>query len=84
MQTHAGVDLQPRRDRRFHLMETMRRDFRIMPQLAITAEQASRLWTLDRETCRHLLEGLVQEGFLRRRDGRYAVPGAFNPFPTGC
>lgn len=83
MELHTRTNLELRRDRHADLMQIVMRDFRIMPQLCLTADQGGRLWTIDRESCRSLLERLVQDGFLRRGfDGRYSVPGAFRPWPA--
>lgn len=58
------------------LLSVIRRDFRVLPQLALTVEQAGRLWAIAPDTGRQLLDSLVEEGFLtRRRDGRYGMPG---------
>ena len=49
--------------------EALRRaqaDFREMPGLRLTIDQAKRLWTLDRETCATVLSVLVASGFLSR------------------
>ena len=35
-----------------------------MPGLALTLQQAQRLWALDQETCEAALRGLVRTGFL--------------------
>lgn len=37
------------------------------PGLKLTRPQAQRLWGMDRETCDHVLEHMVQSRFLRRR-----------------
>ncbi|HKT79111.1 MAG TPA: hypothetical protein VJP86_02740 [Vicinamibacterales bacterium] len=37
-----------------------------MPGLKLTEAQARRLWTLDGNTCRTILETLIQRGFLKR------------------
>ncbi len=51
----------------------IRGEYREMPGLRLKPEQAMRLWSLDRATCEHALDDLVQEGFLQRDDtGRYA------------
>jgi hypothetical protein len=43
-----------------------------MPGLRLTCEQAQRLWGIDRETCRGLLDELVASRFLGlTRDGQY-------------
>jgi DNA-binding IclR family transcriptional regulator len=47
-------------------------EFLEMPGLRLQPEQARRLWGLDAQTCSHLLQALVDEGFLcRRADGTY-------------
>jgi hypothetical protein len=52
--------------------QRMRRDFRVLPGLALTFAQARRLWALHEHACRELLDTLVVEGFLCvRSDGRY-------------
>lgn len=56
--TNANIAAQLRR---------MRGEFREMPGLRLSLEQAQRLWGLDREVCACLLGMLVDEGFLRRR-----------------
>jgi len=51
----------------------IRGEFREMPGMRLKAEQAMRLWSIDRATCLQALDDLVQEGFLQRDDaGRYA------------
>ena len=52
--------------------QRMRRDYRVLPGLALTLAQARRLWALHENACRELLDALVAEGFLRvRSDSRY-------------
>jgi hypothetical protein len=52
--------------------QRMRRDFRLLPGLALTVVQARRLWALHEHACRELLDTLVAEGFLCvRSDARY-------------
>jgi hypothetical protein len=47
-------------------------EYREMPGLQLTLAQASRLWSLDRETCRDVLQELAASGFLQATaDGRY-------------
>jgi hypothetical protein len=56
-----------------------------MPGLRLKREQAQRLWGLDGATCEHLLDMLVENGFLCRHvDGRYARAGdgALRPLPA--
>jgi Fic family protein len=44
-----------------------------MPGLRLTCAQAQRLWGLDQQTCQTVLESLINDGFLQRRDdGLYA------------
>ena len=45
-------------------MARARAEFLEMPGLKLTMEQAARLWSLDRETCRAVLLALVKLGFL--------------------
>jgi hypothetical protein len=58
-------------------------EFLEMPGLRLSCQQAQRLWGLDEQTCRELLEFLVEARFLNRRangmytriaDGRAACP----------
>jgi hypothetical protein len=52
----------------------IRRDFGLLPGLALTLPQARRLWALEERTCRAMLDPLVAEGFLRvRSDARYVT-----------
>jgi hypothetical protein len=52
--------------------QRMRRDFRVLPGLALTFAQARRLWALHENACRESLDTLVAEGFLCvRSDARY-------------
>lgn len=39
-----------------------------MPGLRLTCAQAQRLWGLDQQTCVAILESLISDGFLQRRD----------------
>lgn len=51
-------------------------EFREMPGLRLTREQARRLWGLEHATCDELLAALVASGFLTLMpDGRYARVG---------
>ena len=46
-------------------------EYREMPGLALTFDQAQRLWGCDARTCRAVVELLVTRGVLRwSRDGR--------------
>lgn len=54
------------------LMQRVRSEFREMPGLRLTEDQAMKLWSLDRTTCRDLLNSLVAVHFLALdRHGRY-------------
>jgi hypothetical protein len=45
-------------------------EYREMPGLALTLEQAERLWGCERRTCLRVVEILIKEGLLRwSRDG---------------
>jgi len=46
------------------LIHRVQSEYREMPGLCLTLEQACRLWALDRDTCRRVLEALVAEGFV--------------------
>ena len=43
----------------------VREEFREMPGLLLTPAQATRLWGLEHETCRAVIESLVAAAFLR-------------------
>ncbi len=54
-----------------------RAEFREMPGMCLTTAQAARLWQLSPDRAEELLCGLVQSGFLVRRDGqRYRLPSS--------
>ena len=40
-------------------------EYREMPGMRLTTEQAMRLWDVDRETCQSLLSALVEEHYLQ-------------------
>jgi hypothetical protein len=43
-----------------------------LSELSLTLAQAQRLWNLDAETCRWVLQSFVETGYLTlTRDGRY-------------
>ena len=53
------------------LIRSILGEFREMPGLSLTIEQASRLWGCEAVTCRGAIEMLVAGGHLRwSRDGR--------------
>ena len=55
------------------LVRRVRGEYREMPGMRLTLDQAMRLWMLDRPTCADLLDSLVAAHFLERdRSGRYA------------
>ncbi len=59
-------------DRVTPLLHRVRSEFLEMPGLCLTLAQASRLWSLDRMTSEHVLQLLVESGFLTRsRDGAF-------------
>ncbi len=59
----------------FNKLQVLRRvrgEFREMPGMRLTLEQAMRLWSLDRETCASVLDELMASRFLQRDiNGRY-------------
>jgi hypothetical protein len=60
------------------LIPCIRREYREMPRLALTLQQAARLWDVDEDTCKIALEALVSGGFLTlREDGRFARADAW-------
>ena len=54
------------------LAKRVRGEYREMPGMRLTVDQAMRLWMLDRKTCSDVLASLVAAHFLVRDDnGRY-------------
>ncbi|MCC6992842.1 MAG: hypothetical protein IT181_27815 [Acidobacteria bacterium] len=53
----------------------VRSEFLEMPNLALTTDQARRLFGMPSRLCEHVLDQLVVEGFLRLRRGAYTVVG---------
>ena len=54
------------------LVRRVRGEYREMPGLQLTFDQACRLWQVDTSTCEILLEQLIQEGFLcKTREGSF-------------
>ena len=54
------------------LLYRIRGEYREMPGLRLTTDQAMRLFMLDREPCAKVLESLVTAGFLKRDlNGRF-------------
>ncbi len=59
------------------LVTTVTREYAEMPGLALTLDQAQRLWALEPSTCSTVLARLVESGYLCRTDaGQYARPSA--------
>ena len=62
--------------RTFHedsVLRRVRSEFREMPGMRLTLDQAMRLWDLDRPTCCSVLESLVASHFLQQdQNGRFA------------
>ena len=57
------------------LVARIRSEYREMPGLRLTVEQAARLWQLDRRDCAAMLELLVQQRLLARTtDGAFVRP----------
>lgn len=55
------------------LQRRIRGEFCEMPGMRLTADQAQRLWSLDRDTCVRLLNALVEAQFLQvDQHGGYA------------
>jgi hypothetical protein len=48
-----------------HAVRRVREEFREMPGLRLTPAQATRLWGLEDEMCRAVIEYLVAAAFLR-------------------
>jgi hypothetical protein len=46
--------------------QRVRAEYLEFPTLSLTAAQVQRLWNLDSETCRLVLDKMVRETFLRR------------------
>lgn len=56
--------------------QLIRAEYIEMPGLSLTARQAQRLWCLDADTCRRLLNELIEANFLERtRRGTYVRRG---------
>ena len=54
------------------LLRRVRGEFREMPGMRLTIDQAMRLWDLDRQTCSELFTSLVAARFIKVDcDGRY-------------
>ena len=54
------------------VIDRIRGEFREMPGMRLSFDQAVRLWGLDRDTCEAVLGCLIAMGFLQRDgQGRY-------------
>lgn len=54
------------------LLRRVRGEFREMPGMRLTADQAMRLWGLDRQACEKMLNSLVASHYLEvDSNGRY-------------
>ncbi|MEQ1869260.1 MAG: hypothetical protein ABL961_04485 [Vicinamibacterales bacterium] len=54
----------PSEDGDRQLIRRVQAEYREMPGLCLTLDQACRLWALDRDTCSRVLEALVAEEFV--------------------
>ena len=54
------------------LLMRIRMEFLEMPGMRLTRSQARRLWNLNQTACDHVLDTLVEQGFLKQ-----AADGAF-------
>jgi len=53
-------------------LAVIRGEYLELPGMTLSIRQASRLWSLEETTCRHLLEYLAATGFLTRgADGTF-------------
>ena len=48
------------------LLQRIQNEYREMPGLILTEDQASRLWAIDSTTCRRVLGALLERRFLKR------------------
>lgn len=55
------------------LVDRVRGEFREMPGLSPTLNQAARLFNASQAECGRILALLIKEGFLCERDGRYRL-----------
>ena len=62
------------------LVSRIRSEYVEMPGLWLTADQATRLWGLDPNQCKELLQVLIAQDFLTvRADGKYGRAGEGQP-----
>lgn len=57
------------------LLQRIVTDYREMPGLSVTELQGVRLWGVDADRCRALLQALVARGVLRRTTSGHYVDG---------
>jgi hypothetical protein len=62
------------------IVDRVRMDFTEMPELELTLPQAVRLWTLGMDDCRHVIDSLVDAGFLAWTPRRTVVRRGRDPF----
>ena len=48
------------------LLQRIQNEYREMPGLILTEDQARRLWAIDSTTCRRVLAALMEQRFLKR------------------
>lgn len=53
------------------VIDLMREEFLEMPDMALSVDQACRLWSVDRPLVEHALQLLAAEGFLRASRDRF-------------
>ena len=64
----------PRPFKQLQIVHRVRGEFREMPGMRLTLEQAMRLWSLNRETCAAVLDELMASHFIERdTNGRYKL-----------
>ena len=51
------------------LLRRIQNEYREMPGLILTEDQARRLWALDSHTCHRVLAALLERRFLKRTAG---------------
>jgi Fic family protein len=51
------------------LLQRIQSEYREMPGLILTEDQAKRLWAIDARTCRRVLATLLERRFLKRTAG---------------
>src|SRR5215468_4921 len=66
---HAGADVATLNVWSEDLARRIRNEYLEMPGLSLTLRQAQRMWQLHPSECEHLLDGLVESGFLARSSG---------------